>query len=208
MATCGSRSRNIPQRLFTRFEFTNCTQMLYDTWAATQLQSCPRYSHDVATSLLRAERRTPVLASRTRYGPCHPVSATAQVAPVGGHHLTTGPAAASANVSPSGAYSTSVPLDLPAGRGSIPIPLSIVYNGSSRVGAAGAGWEVPLSFVRRSQSTMRRKPRWGLLDFSQTPRAAERVVMSLAGVPQYMAPTSDPNVFTPGGRARRIGAAR
>jgi RHS repeat-associated protein len=143
------------------------------------------------------ERRSWPVVLATAIVILSPRLSTAQVAPVGGHHLTTGPAAASTNVSPSGAYSTSVPLDLPAGRGSIPIPLSIVYNGSSRVGAAGAGWEVPLSFVRRSQSTMRRKPRWGLLDFSQTPRAAERVVMSLGGAPQYMAPTSDPNVFRP-----------
>jgi RHS repeat-associated protein len=126
-----------------------------------------------------------------------PSASMAQVAPVGGHHLTTGPAAASANVSPSGAYTTAVPLDLPAGRGSIPIPLSVVYNGSSRVGTAGAGWDVPLSFVRRSRSTMRRKPGSGLALLTNGVVAAERVLMSLGGGVQHMVPTSDPNVYRP-----------
>jgi len=69
-----------------------------------------------------------------------------------------GPGASGGPVSPIGAYGTAVPLDLPTPRGEVPLPLSIIYTGSSRVGAAGAGWDIPLSFVRRSYSTTRRKP--------------------------------------------------
>src|SRR4051794_36599451 len=83
--------------------------------------------------------------------------ASAQVAPVGVHHTSVGPGAGlGAPMSPTGAYATSVPLDLPPARGGVPVPLSVVYTGSARAGAAGAGWDVPLSYVRRSTTSWRR----------------------------------------------------
>ena len=124
-------------------------------------------------------------------------SALAQLAPVGAHHLGIGPAAAHSPVSPTGAFSTAVPLDLPAGRGGIPLPLSVVYTGNPRVGAAGAGWDIPLSFVRVSRSTMRRKPSddasfgWG------PDRAPTRVVMTIGGAMQYMVPAAQAHTYRP-----------
>ena len=76
--------------------------------------------------------------------------AMAQMAPVGGDHYAargsdTGFAGA---VNSSGGYGASVALDLPPVRGGLPLPLSVVY-GEHRFGAAGLGWDVPLSFIRR-----------------------------------------------------------
>ena len=48
----------------------------------------------------------------------------------------------------------------PDPRGSLPVPVSLVYTGSARAGAAGAGWDVPLTYVRRQVSTWRRRPRY------------------------------------------------
>ncbi len=115
------------------------------------------------------------------------------VSPQGAHHTTVGPGAGlGAPVSPTGGYAAEVPLDLPAPRGPLPVPLSIVYTGSSRAGAAGAGWDVPLSYVRRSRTPWRRKP-------AATPdgsvSAAERVHVSLGGGTQLMVPKGD--VYVP-----------
>ncbi len=90
-------------------------------------------------------------------------------------------------VSPTGGFAAEVPLDLPSPRGSVPIPLSIVYTGSARAGAAGQGWDVPLTYVRRSTSVRRRKP---FANHPQTnayqPIAAARVTLSLGGQTQLM----------------------
>lgn len=115
------------------------------------------------------------------------------VSPQGAHHTTVGPGAGlGAPVSPTGGYAAEVPLDLPAPRGPLPVPLSIVYTGSSRAGAAGAGWDVPLSYVRRSSTPWRRKP-------AATPdgsvSAAERVHVSLGGGTELMVPKGD--VYVP-----------
>jgi len=84
-----------------------------------------------------------------------PWTAFAQIAPVaGGHyaeHATGVPGGAS------GYYGTSVPLDLPAARGNLPVPLQVVYGGRN-VGAAGMGWDVPLSYIFRSASIAHRRP--------------------------------------------------
>ena len=57
----------------------------------------------------------------------------------------------------SGGYGASVPLDLPPARGGLPIPLHISY-GEHGVGAAGLGWDVPLSFIRRDTTFARHRP--------------------------------------------------
>src|SRR5687767_14850323 len=78
--------------------------------------------------------------------------AAAQLAPTGGHYASqpsdTGFAGA---VNSSGGYGASIPLDLPGARGGLPVPVSIVYGGRG-VGAAGLGWDVPLSYVIRDHT--------------------------------------------------------
>lgn len=55
-----------------------------------------------------------------------------------------GPAGLTSPITPTGGYSTSVPISLPPPRGRFALPFSIDYTGTNRAGAAGAGWEVPL----------------------------------------------------------------
>ena len=90
------------------------------------------------------------------------VRAHAQLAPTGGHYAgrasDTGHAPGTVNAS--GGYAASLPLDLPAVRGGLPIPLQIMY-GASGVGAAGLGWDLPFSYVRRDTSFARRRPTMG-----------------------------------------------
>jgi len=87
------------------------------------------------------------------------LSAQAQLAPVVGTHY----AARSSDtgfegaVNSQGSYGASVPLDLPGARGGLPIPLQVIYGGN-RVGAAGLGWDVPLSYIYRDTTIARRRP--------------------------------------------------
>jgi hypothetical protein len=102
----------------------------------------------------------------------------AQLAPTGGHYAArasdTGFAGA---VNSSGGYGASVPLDLPAARGGLPVPVQIVYGGH-RVGAAGLGWDVPLSYIFRDTTIAHRRPA-NLPDAS--PQAREQVLLMLDG---------------------------
>src|ERR1043165_9294089 len=78
-----------------------------------------------------------------------PTVATAQFAPTGGHYAgRTADSAHVGEVSPAGVYQTSVPLDLPAARGGLPLPIQVTYTGRG-VGAAGQGWDVPISYIWR-----------------------------------------------------------
>ena len=84
--------------------------------------------------------------------------ALAQLAPTGAHYAgrptDTGFAG---TVNSSGGYSASVPLDLPPARGGMPIPVQLSYQ-ERGVGAAGLGWDVPLSYIRRDTTIARRRP--------------------------------------------------
>src|SRR5882672_11498479 len=78
-----------------------------------------------------------------------PGSAAAQLAPTGGHYAArASDTGYEGMVNSLGGYQASVPLDLPASRGGLPVPVQIVY-GVRGVGAAGIGWDVPLSYIRR-----------------------------------------------------------
>lgn len=84
--------------------------------------------------------------------------AAAQLAPTGGHYAAQpSDTGFTGGVSSSGGYSTSVPLDLPAARGGLPIPVSLVYGGGG-IGAAGVGWDVPLSYIFVDQTIAHRRP--------------------------------------------------
>jgi hypothetical protein len=120
-------------------------------------------------------------------------TARGQVAPQGAVHATAGPGAGlGPSPSPTGGFPAAVPLDLPAPRSGLPVPLSVNYTGAAEAGAAGAGWEVPIAHVRRSDSTWRRKPSFALLGQD---RAVERMYVSLGGSRQLMVPSG--SAFVP-----------
>jgi RHS repeat-associated protein len=90
---------------------------------------------------------------------CMSLPAQAQLAPVAGTHYAarasdTGFMGA---VNSQGSYSASVPLNLPGARGGLPVPLGVVYGGN-RVGAAGLGWDVPLSYIFRDTTIAHHRP--------------------------------------------------
>src|SRR5262245_39037341 len=63
----------------------------------------------------------------------------------------------SGSVNSSGGYGAAVAIDLPASRGGLPIPVEIVYR-ERGVGAAGLGWDVPLSYIYRDRTIAHRRP--------------------------------------------------
>ena len=60
-------------------------------------------------------------------------------------------------VNSTGGYGASVPLDLPGARGGLNVPVRVVHGGR-RFGAAGLGWDVPLSSIRRDVRIAHRRP--------------------------------------------------
>lgn len=83
----------------------------------------------------------------------------AQEAPTGGHYAgrPSDTGFGGTHVNATGAFPAAVPLDLPAARGGLPIPLQIVYGGRG-CGAAGLGWDIPLSYVQRDRTLAHRRP--------------------------------------------------
>lgn len=106
-----------------------------------------------------------------------PRTGAAQIAPTGVHYAGRPTDTGHDSVGPNGGYSTSIPLDLPPSRGGLPLPLQIISGGRG-FGAAGVGWDVPLSFVHVDRSFVHRRPamRPGA---STVPR--ERIFISLLG---------------------------
>jgi hypothetical protein len=108
-----------------------------------------------------------------------PITSSAQLAPTGGHYAgrpsDTGFEPGAVNAS--GGFTATVPIDLPGARGGLPIPLQII-SGARGVGAAGLGWDIPLSYVRRDTTYQHRRPAIGN---DTPPRGRERVFLSLQG---------------------------
>ncbi|MBK7862262.1 MAG: hypothetical protein IPJ65_27375 [Archangiaceae bacterium] len=87
--------------------------------------------------------------------------AGAQLRPTGGHYPgRASDTGFSVGAGPSGPEASSVPFDFPAERGGMPVPVQLVF-GTRGVGAAGLGWDVPLSYVRRDTSIAYRRPKFG-----------------------------------------------
>src|SRR5262245_30552087 len=104
--------------------------------------------------------------------------AAAQLAPTGAHYANQAADTGFAgDVNASGGYGAQVPLDLPAARGGLPVPVQITY-GERGVGAAGLGWDVPLSYIRRDRTFAHRRP---MGTSSSGPEARERVTVVLGG---------------------------
>ena len=113
------------------------------------------------------------------------------VAPTGGHHAgRPSDTGFSGLVNATGGFSESVALDLPADRSGLPIPVQVVYGGTS-VGAAGLGWDIPISYVRRETRLSHRLPSVfpdGTIivdgngaDGSSSPVGREQVTLNLLG---------------------------
>jgi RHS repeat-associated protein len=76
-----------------------------------------------------------------------------------------------------GDYTASIPLDFPASRRDMPIPVQI-SSGGNQVGAAGLGFDVALSYIRRDKTWAHRRPT-AVPDVAPTPR--DRVTLVLRG---------------------------
>ncbi|MDC8016241.1 RHS repeat domain-containing protein [Tahibacter soli] len=86
-------------------------------------------------------------------------TAPAQLAPVSGSHYAARPTDTgfAGAVTAGGDYAVDVPLDFSPADPALPIPVGVVHGGRN-VGAAGLGWDVPLSFVVRETTMARRRP--------------------------------------------------
>lgn len=104
-----------------------------------------------------------------------PVTALAQIAPdITAHQAARESDTGYAAVSTHAEATEVVPIALPPTRGGLPLPFSVMNMGT-RVGAAGLGWDVPLSYalVRVSSSERRPSPK--------TLKASERVEVNIGG---------------------------
>jgi len=107
-----------------------------------------------------------------------PQQVRAQAAPTGNHYgARSSDTGFMGGVTSSGGYSTSVPLDFPSARGGLPVPVHIVY-GERGFGAAGLGWDVPLSYIQRDTTLTRRRP---VDTASVAPQPREQLSVTLAG---------------------------
>jgi RHS repeat-associated protein len=101
------------------------------------------------------------------------------------------------NVAPNGGLRQAVELNLPTPRGNMQVPLSVNYTGAQQVGAAGVGWDVPLSYVEVTSNVSRHKPLLRPANYIPTPLAvpATRVILHLQGAEQIMVPTETIQVY-------------
>src|SRR6266436_2656924 len=102
-----------------------------------------------------------------------------QLAPTGEHYAgrASDTGFTGGLVNQTGTYAATVPLDLPAARGGLPVPLQIVY-GAHGAGAAGLGWDIPLSYIQRDRTFAHRRP---LSAPGTLPVPRERTYLSLLG---------------------------
>ena len=108
-----------------------------------------------------------------------PRETAAQLAPTGEHYAgrpsDTGYGGTIVNAT--GTFAAAIPLDLPPARGGLPIPLQITYGGRG-VGAAGLGWDLPLSYIQQDRTLAHRRP---ALNPGALPQGRERTYLSLFG---------------------------
>ena len=101
----------------------------------------------------------------------------AQLAPTGTHYAGRPSDTGFTGPNERGGYSATVPLDLPPSRGGLPIPLQIV-SGTHGFGAAGVGWDIPLSYVYVDHTYAHRRP---ARTSANGVAARERVTVTLLG---------------------------
>jgi hypothetical protein len=117
-----------------------------------------------------------------------PRTSAAQLAPTGTHYAGRASDTGHGSPTDSGGYAAAIPLDLPASRGRLPIPAQII-SGTRGFGAAGLGWDVPLSFVYIDRSYVRRRP---AMTPGSTLSPRERISVSLLGRRADMLPRTTP----------------
>src|SRR5262245_20746156 len=123
--------------------------------------------------------------------------AWSQYAPIGSHHASLRESAPAGlfTIGANGAYRSGIPMDFPAPRGNLPVPLSVGYDGSSRVSDVGVGWSIPFTYVAVSRSASHRKPtfvQWiGVPVPPQPVEATARIFLSMDGQSSLMNPVDD-----------------
>jgi RHS repeat-associated protein len=110
--------------------------------------------------------------------------AHAQLAPTGAHYAGRPSDTGNEGPNEKGGYAASIPFDFPAARGGLPIPVQL-SSGSRGFGAAGVGWDVPLSYVYVDDSFAHRRPTMAPGQLI-TPR--EKISVSLLGRSVEMLP--------------------
>src|SRR5690606_12870589 len=126
----------------------------------------------------------------------------AEYQPLGGHYAPLGSGTGFGGATATGAYQTALPIALPAARGDVPVPFSVVYVGDTRVGEAGLGWRIPIASVHVSDTVSRRKPHQAIAVDPEGPdidvtRAAQRVFLDLGGGPMLMTHTREQDLYRP-----------
>ncbi len=103
----------------------------------------------------------------------------AQLAPSGEHYAgrASDTGYGGTFVGAAGSFAASIPLELPAPRGGLPLPLQITYGGRG-IGAAGLGWELPLAYITNERSFAHRRPASAP---GALPVPRERAYLALAG---------------------------
>ena len=105
--------------------------------------------------------------------------AAAQLAPTGDHYAgrSTDTGFGGNAIDATGNFPADIVFNLPASRGGLPLPLHVVY-GAHHVGAAGLGWDVPLSYVQQDATFAHRRPA-SVANALPAPR--QRTTLSLLG---------------------------
>ena len=103
----------------------------------------------------------------------------AQLAPTGEHYAgrPSDTGYGGTLVSATGTFAVAIPLELPPARGGLPVPLQITH-GARGVGAAGVGWDLPLSYIQRDRKFAHRRP---ASSPGALPGPRERAYLSLFG---------------------------
>jgi len=112
---------------------------------------------------------------------------SAQLAPTGTHYAGRPSDTGFDGPNEHGGYSATVPLEFPAARGGLPIPLQVVSGGRG-YGAAGAGWDIPLYSVLVDDSFAHRRP---AAKAGAAIASRRRVTVSLPGRSFEMLPRGD-----------------
>lgn len=112
----------------------------------------------------------------------------AQDAPTGSHYAgrSTDTGHAGGIVNATGAFPASIPLELPFARGELNIPLRIVYGG--RLGAAGLGWDIPISYIKRDHTLARSRP---ISEPNTALLARDKLTLSLFNQTYELVPAGD-----------------
>jgi RHS repeat-associated protein len=127
--------------------------------------------------------------------------AWSQAAPSGSHGASkTTDTGFAGQVNSTGGFNAAVPLDLPPAKRGLPVPVSVVYGGRA-VGAAGLGWDVPISYILRDTSYAHRLPAYddtvtNVVRGTLPPRGVEQLILVMNGQPTRLMRKGDQQTST------------